>query len=32
MTTMENFKYRSMWRLDITTDGDNMTMKLGRCF
>lgn len=26
------YNYRSMWRLDITTDGDNMTMKLGRCF
>ena len=26
------YQYRSMWRLDITTEDDKITMKLGRCF
>lgn len=26
------YEYRSMWRLDITVDGDDITMKLGRVF
>lgn len=26
------YQYRSMWRLDVVTEDDRITMKLGRCF